>query len=393
MMKTTKQRCLLAAVLLLLAVFAMGCGYTFEEIDAIQQYQKQGKKNAKEYIEGKYGFKAKVVDTKCEYLVGGFDFSPPPSGDVYVTMEYEGQQFLVDIPGDVETTEGSDNYQYEEIRAAMEQALYEITNIPAEDMFLFYGYYWDFTEVNMGHNGLIPMYFDGTNLVEVLDGYDPAIQATYAEQDIGNVDMVAIQNRLKVDDCQLINYASKEYYDFLKDKYHGAYGITSVDMAEENLPYVKSYCILDYDEVTYVEPQLTTLDDILVYTENATDQVCMEKDVPDLQDAILDNLYREYSGNEKDTSYIHDNVSTTEEQLIDTYVLHSDAKCVHIFIPVDKWAGVDMEFREIDWRFWRNFHKIYQTWQYSDDEKYIGTKVYFLDYDNIAFTVMAIEDN
>lgn len=385
MRKIKRKKLIWAAAFLLLLCIFTGCGYSFGELEAIQRYRSQGRKNAEAYIEEKYGFKAKVVSAKCEYLVGDIDFSPPPSGNVFVTMEYDGHQFLVKIPGDEKTTEGKDNYQYEEICVAMEQALYDITGVPAEDVFLFYGYYWDFADVNVGRNGLISTYFDGKNLLEVLSGeqYKPAVWAVYADRDLADIDMEAVREQLKVDSCQLVNY-SRDYYNLLMEKYAGEYWIAGVTCAENNLPYVKSYWCMDYDEVTYVESYLTEKDGILVYTEHAGDEVSIETEVPNKNQELIQNLNKMYG-------FSGSNIVEGETLLLDTYNLRSDADCVHIYIPVELWAEADMDFREIDWEFWSPAQTIHQSWDYTDDRKYIQTTLYLGDHEYVSFRVVAKE--
>ena len=71
-------------------------GYTREEKKAMKRYEKQGRENAKNYIKEKYGFDAAIKKLTCETYNSGPvpDFSPSPTGNVFVKMNYHGEDFL-----------------------------------------------------------------------------------------------------------------------------------------------------------------------------------------------------------------------------------------------------------------------------------------------------------
>ena len=63
----------------MLPVFLLAaCGYTDEEKQQMAQYEAQGKTNAINYIQDKYGIEATVLEVVCEKLDSGPipDFSP-----------------------------------------------------------------------------------------------------------------------------------------------------------------------------------------------------------------------------------------------------------------------------------------------------------------------------
>ena len=109
-MRFSKNFCVVTVLCSVLVMLFAGC-YSPQERAQAKAYEKQGKKNAVNYIKEKYGFEAKATDAVCQRL-GEFD--PSTSESVFVTMEYDQRSFLVKIDGDVETTEGVDNYQCRE---------------------------------------------------------------------------------------------------------------------------------------------------------------------------------------------------------------------------------------------------------------------------------------
>ena len=112
-----------------LVITLAGCGYTKEEKADMKRYEAQGRENAKDYIKEKYGVDVKIREVTCEKYNSGPvpDFSPSPTGNVFIRMNYQGEDFSVFISGERENTEGIDNYQFQEIVTAFSQELDEIT--------------------------------------------------------------------------------------------------------------------------------------------------------------------------------------------------------------------------------------------------------------------------
>lgn len=105
--------------------FLSGCGYTEEEKALMEEYEKTAKVNAVNYIEEKYGFTPEVLGTEVLKVDPGPvpDFTPSPTGYVNVKMEYENKEFLVNINGETENTDGKDSYQQNEIAMAFKERL------------------------------------------------------------------------------------------------------------------------------------------------------------------------------------------------------------------------------------------------------------------------------
>lgn len=76
----------------------------------------------------------KSGELNCEKYNSGPvpDFFPSPTGNVFIRMNYQGEDFSVFISGERENTEGIDNYQFQEIVTAFSQELDEITGFHAE---------------------------------------------------------------------------------------------------------------------------------------------------------------------------------------------------------------------------------------------------------------------
>ncbi|MBQ7774877.1 MAG: hypothetical protein IJ379_03060, partial [Lachnospiraceae bacterium] len=209
-------------VILLLSISLTGCGYTKEELQEMKEHEKQGETNALNYIKEKYGFDAAVTEVRCEKVASGFlDFAPASTGYVFVTMEYDEKTFLVSISGEQETTEGLDNYQFEEIKAALTQKLYDITNLPIEELYISYGKYQ--TMKNNMH-GMINTYFDGNNLAEIMVDESRAVAVSYINQDVSTIDMDKVAEETGIEYYLFVDYDSKEHYETIKQPYYNIAG-------------------------------------------------------------------------------------------------------------------------------------------------------------------------
>ena len=108
------KRIILAFTAMLLLV---GCGYNDEEKKLMKDYEKQGKTNAIEYVQNKYGITPEVTGINVLKVNTGPvpDFTPPPTGMVNALMKYDDIEFTVNITGEEKSLKGRDDYQKGEI--------------------------------------------------------------------------------------------------------------------------------------------------------------------------------------------------------------------------------------------------------------------------------------
>lgn len=119
-------------ILVLTALIVLaGCGYTEEEKREIENIEKQGRINAVNYINDKYGINPEVEDVFVQKVDSSPipDFSPSPNGSVLVTMRYGSKTFKVDITGKEESIDGRDDYQNNEIAEIIDSYVREMLNI------------------------------------------------------------------------------------------------------------------------------------------------------------------------------------------------------------------------------------------------------------------------
>ncbi|MDO4189011.1 MAG: hypothetical protein Q4D29_08455 [Lachnospiraceae bacterium] len=134
-MKKTNFSKLFNYIVLLTVLITMlmltGCGYTKEEKAMMKKYEDVAKKNAVNYVNEKYGFKAKITGTRVLKVDPGPvpDFFPSPTGMIDVSMTHDGIDFIVNITGEDVSTDGKDDYQKTEIEEAFAKRISKETGL------------------------------------------------------------------------------------------------------------------------------------------------------------------------------------------------------------------------------------------------------------------------
>ena len=205
---------LVATCVMLGLIFLTGCGYSAEEKAQRRAYEKQAKENAVEYVKQKYGFEPIGKSAYCKNASSGPipNISPNPSGDVYVTLQYDKTVFSVYIAGDEETTDGIDNYQLSEVTEAVEDYLKTLTDSSAEEISLCYGAFLS-NSITRDGNGMVETYFDGTNLKEVLTENKLRIALSYIDADLSEVNTEEMKQTLGEGAYLLMSYRSLDDYE------------------------------------------------------------------------------------------------------------------------------------------------------------------------------------
>ena len=356
----------------LLMLTLTGCGYTAEEKQTMEKYEKQGETNAVNYIKEKYGFEATVTNVACKKYNDGFDFSPSPTGNVYVTFDKDGNTFMVEIPGDKVTTAGFDNYQLPEIKAALEQTLQDISGLPAEELFLCNGTYKGEASVESDKNGLINGYFDGNNLSEVLADTNAAVVVSYINQDVSGIDAEAVKEQTGIEHYLFVDYSSREDYATIDYPYYNIAG-TPIDWTiDRKVLYINAYRLVEPKEDTYSSCYKKVINDIVFITENPEEEIS-------ITEVTLDDV-ENWNGR----GFIN------AKQIFDAYQIHTNSRKVHVYIPIDQLETSDTEDTRIVEQFIRDGEKIYThpVTRTTDDNKYLYGIFYIKDYTDYCFSVL-----
>lgn len=362
----------LVFLLILCSVPALSaCGYTAEEKALMAAYEKQGKENAQNYIEDKYGFQAKVTSVTCQKVDSSPipDFSPAPSGGVFVDMEQEGKAFRVYVTGEEASAEGYDNYQADSIKQAIKEAA---TNIAGEvvGMQLCYG---RFCELDSYKNyGMVSTYFDGSNLREVLGNadYNRAIISTVGQR------LDVIENGMLTDSFgenvyyALVDYENRECYEVADDKSFNLTGYPIVYQIEDYALFIDEYRVFQADAEEYMDFQVEQFDDFYY---------CMiEGTYCNFEKTSVNN-----PSNWNGRGFIN------AEQIYDAYAVDSDAKSLIIWVPSSDISSKEEDGTRFVTQYYHEGETKYGTgvtWDIANGA-YITTTLYPNRYEELIFSV------
>lgn len=365
-----KRKAVYWILLALIVVTVTGCGYTLEEKREMKRYEKQGRENAKNYIREKYGIDAKITEISCEKYSSSPvpDFFPSPTGNVFVKMKYKGADFLVAISGQKKNTDGLDNYQFQEIATAFAQEMYNITGLHAESAYVCYG---EYGTVKDEKNGMIPTFYDGENLAEVLQKESARAVVSYANQDVEQIPVSQISQKTGVDTILLTDYESREAYQTVRCPYYNLAGWPIENGIENQLYLINGYRVVGAGEDTYVKCEKKIQDDIILITENPKDQILLEKTSLDSQE--------NWNGN----GFID------AKQVASAYAFDTNSEKVYVYFPVEKLDTKEVKEAQLVKQYQYKGETRYDNIisKVTDDGKYIHGIVYTRDETEIKISV------
>lgn len=364
-----KRKAVYWILLALIMVTVTGCGYTLEEKREMKRYEKQGRENAKNYIREKYGIDAKITEINCEKYSSSPvpDFFPSPTGNVFVKMKYKGADFLVAISGQKKNTDGLDNYQFQEIATAFAQEMYNITGLHAESAYVCYG---EYGTVKDEKNGMIHTFYDGENLVEVLQKESARAVVSYANQDVEQIP-VSISQKTGVDTILLTDYESREAYQTVRCPYYNLAGWPIENGIENQLYLMNGYRVVGAGEDTYVKCEKKIQDDIILITENPKDQIILEKTSLDSQE--------NWNGN----GFID------AKQVASAYAFDTNSEKVYVYFPLEKLDTKEVKEAQLVKQYQYKGETCYDNIisKVTDDGRYIHGIVYTRDETEIKISV------
>ncbi len=366
---------LLFLIVIMYATFT-GCGYSKEEKAQMQKYEKQASKNAVHYISEKYDFQANVLDADCETAEssGVPDFSPSATGDVLVHMEYEGHEFSVMISGEESTTDGSDNYQLEQMKQAIVEEMNILTGLSMKDMQVLYGSYYQ-AGMDLDDSGLVHAYYDGSNLSEVLSEEDCQIVCSYVGVDLSMIDAGVIKELVGDAEILLVSYRSEEDLANVRNREFNLGGTPLAYDIEDKALYVDEYRVIGGNEEAYVEYDLGQQNGIYYVPKDSAAQVV-------LTETVLDD-----ASNWNGRGFIN------AQQILDTaYSIESESDVIYFFIPVDMLEdrGSEDTMGMIVYQYEGEEGTQYgrAVTSLSEDENYMVGTIYMRDYSNLKISVL-----
>lgn len=265
-----------------------GCT-TKEEIEAFEKAENQGRINAVNYIQEKYGFSPKILKVQGDYREADlFPATYYPENPIEVTMSYQGKEFMVEITGTKPTTEGKDNYQFEEIFADLETRLLDVAHQYCENAHV---------EISYG-NDMHHAFYDGTNLDQILqEQCSGQLYIATAGMDLEALDTVAMMKELQINGVIIVNCADPETYQIIP--YYGKKSVLMNYVREYGI-YLEDYLEIEDDgSKAYTKIRKIRCGDLVVIPDSGTYCNVTETEIDPEQwraDLSLDGEPRPYGG-------------------------------------------------------------------------------------------------
>lgn len=219
---------------------------TKEEKERTKRYLKQAKENAAEYVLEKYGVEAKVMDAEIEREDGLF--GSDPGNDAYISMRYDDKIFTVYIAGDEKTTDGKDDYQQEEIMAAVFEDIKGSVSGAPDKALVCNRYDNDRQYLLCGE------YFDGDNLSDIFEEDNTGVIAEYTDgTDLSAFTSAELPDYISETGwCTFVSYNTKDVYEKLGEERYAEFYYADENKMYKLGAYIDTaYTLMNDEENNY----------------------------------------------------------------------------------------------------------------------------------------------
>ncbi len=181
-MKEKKKLGTAKIVLLVLLLLVLACSVYFVVSKIVTKLEQkaqfdQASANAVRYVRDKYGFDAEVIGTRS---IDGWSYDNDMK-NMGLKMKYGDKEFYVFASCTEESSKAWDNYQWDEISAAVESYVNEA--LPGGKIVCL-----NLSE-SLFYEFLMYTYFDGNNIEQILSNCDGRIEMVFADTDFSESDM------------------------------------------------------------------------------------------------------------------------------------------------------------------------------------------------------------
>ena len=355
-----------------------GCGYSKEEEAQMRMYEKQGEENAVDYISEKYGFKPKVNSSTCEKrdVVAVPDFSPDATGYVFVEMEHENETFYVYITGEEASTEGIDNYQFEEVKDAYYKEISFLTDEEVKEVYLCYGAY---SSADENETAMVSTYFEGDNLKEVLteNSYHYKAVVSFVDVDLQEIRSEEIMEKLGEGEYLFVSYSSDEAYEKSDNHDYSLYGSPINYDIEKNGFYISEYRIFSENEDEHIKYHIHEYEGIYFKAEYAVEDVYLEERDMDSAD------------NWNGRGFLD------ARQVSESYQIITDSDYIDFYIPFEYLDIEKTDRLRIVFQAEADGETHYETvvTSHVGSGEYLTGTLYMRDYENVIFAVFTDDED
>jgi len=281
------------------------------------QHIETAKENARNYIMQKYGFEADIIDAELERKYGYIGSSPLTT--VFVRMNHNGRNFGVYIDGSSSNTDGYDNYQAEDLQAAVWEECESLIPgvrsifISSSEVSTVYDEF-EAECINMHHK-----YFDGTNAADVLlSAPSCSITVCYVNTDFSALQDTHLFDKFCVGNQDTVSFISYRSEDALNNGLLKSNDLP--DTGAENAVYADCCYTLTNSGGTMQSYEIGKYDYFYYYVKNGN-----------LSDVSFSKITPDYSYNWNGHGSSHAEITS------DAFSVSSDKDCtVYIYFPTDK---------------------------------------------------------
>ena len=257
--------------IILAVIIALAAGIIMSKSLKTKKEQNLAEKNAISYIEKKYGFTPEVIGSERYYEVDvDFDilitYSKTPTDDYLVRLRHEGKEFKVYISFTEVTDKGRDDYQSDEVNAAVKDSV--ASYFDGKVMAIDGG-----GHKNLSFHYCMEEYFDGSHVEKFYhEGAEYYIYTVGSN--LAAVDFDKMLKEIHASKVFVFDYKVEGVFEKRYDK--NPFGITDAEKGsislDSELPFLDEYALIRADsESEYAKVELTGLDDFFYYspyTEN-----------------------------------------------------------------------------------------------------------------------------
>lgn len=199
--------------------------------------------NAADYLRNKYGFDAELVSIpeKNTFYWDGNE------GFIEMKMQYDGKEFWV--AADKNSSDCFDNYQEEEILSAAEKYIDE--KLPDGKIISM-----SYTNRKLLLKGLTSVYYDGTNLEQILDNNYASLEMAFADREFSEADIA----ELPFYSIDLTSFDTAEHRDEFLNRLPEFRMYEYIDY-QKYAPYITDYIGKLKDEVTRLDVTILETDE------------------------------------------------------------------------------------------------------------------------------------
>ncbi|MCQ2532134.1 MAG: hypothetical protein MJ093_05450 [Saccharofermentans sp.] len=235
-----KKKIFAAALALSFIFVSTACASLSDEEEDV------AKTNAINYVKEKYGFKAKVEDVEPVIIDGIF---PSKGNTAKVSMSYKGDDFLVYVSHQEESSHGKDNYQWPEFTEIIQDEVYD--QIDCDDAEIY-----------------VSLALADENVMDIDDYYDSCrTEINVLTSDISNTSIENFDASFLGDNYEV---SIRDYNNSFKGDFPKEDEFSFVGLYDTEPLYLDSYSIYRPDGNEFVEYATAEFDDFkIIYDKNA----------------------------------------------------------------------------------------------------------------------------